>query len=68
VPTVATVGKVLNTASAVTQSGLTDDHLWTQKDFANAAGLLPNYYGLKTLINTYQQDMPKRNFLRLSEQ
>jgi len=63
-PSVSLGNKVLGVASGGAQDLFTDDHLWTQKEFGYAAGLLPQVLGIRTLLDTYKQEFPKRNYLR----
>lgn len=58
------VNKIGNTVSAASQSALTNDYVWTQKDVKNMLGALPNLYGYRNFTHAMSSDFPKTNFLR----
>lgn len=56
--------KIGNTVSAASQSALTNDYVWTQKDVKNMLGVFPNLYGYRNFTHAMSSDFPKTNFLR----
>lgn len=67
-PTVTTLGKIFGGTSALAQDLFTDDHVWTQKEVGYVTGLIPQFVGIRALLDAYKQEFPKRNFLREGEQ
>lgn len=66
-PTVATLDKLRQVGSAGAQSIFTDDYQFIKKDGQAAVGLIPRWYLINTLANSYTAGLPSRNTLRERE-